>query len=295
VSFDVGHSLLQTPLVSSEASTIDSAPDRSARPRVIVVVAARDEAVRIGETLSALVLAAPGARVWVADDGSRDATARIAGLAGARVVHSARGTGKGGAVTAAARAALAHLAATPEAPAAGAGAEGEARAAGRTGAADGEARAAGRTGAADGEGEPVFLLCDADLEQSARELGALVDAVAAGGADVAVGVFATRAGGGLGLALGFARWAIRRRCGLHTRAPISGQRALSAGALGDVLPFAHGYGMEVGMTIDAVRAGHRVIELELDLAHRASGRTAAGFAHRARQLADVARAYCARA
>jgi hypothetical protein len=64
--------------------------------------------------------------------------------------------------------------------------------------------------------------------------------------------------------------------------------------LGDVLPFAHGFGMEVGMTIDAVRAGHRVVEIELDLAHRASGRTLGGFAHRARQLRDSMRAYRAR-
>jgi hypothetical protein len=61
-----------------------------------------------------------------------------------------------------------------------------------------------------------------------------------------------------------------------------------------VLPFAGGFGMEVGMTIDAVRAGHRVLEVALDLTHRATGRTPAGFAHRARQLVDFARAYAAR-
>ena len=48
-----------------------------------------------------------------------------------------------------------------------------------------------------------------------------------------------------------------------------------------MLPFAHGFGMEIGMTIDAVRAGHRLVEIELDLSHRASGRTLGGFAHRA--------------
>jgi glucosyl-3-phosphoglycerate synthase len=69
---------------------------------------------------------------------------------------------------------------------------------------------------------------------------------------------------------------------------------LRAGVLEDVLPFARGFGMEVGMTIDAVRAGHRVVEIELELAHRATGRTLAGFAHRGRQLADFARAYLAR-
>jgi len=140
----------------------------------------------------------------------------------------------------------------------------------------------------------VFVLCDGDLGDSAAELVALADAVARGDAELAVGAFATRIGGGFGLALAFARWAIRRRCGLQTRAPISGQRALGEQALRDVLPFAHGYGMEVGMTIDAVRAGHRVLEIELELTHRASARTLAGFAHRARQLADFARVYVSR-
>ena len=62
-----------------------------------------------------------------------------------------------------------------------------------------------------------------------------------------------------------------------------------------MLPFAPGFGMELGMTIDAARAGHRVIEVELDLSHRATGRTAAGFAHRGRQLRDFVRAYRSRA
>jgi hypothetical protein len=64
--------------------------------------------------------------------------------------------------------------------------------------------------------------------------------------------------------------------------------------LAELLPFAGGFGMELGMTVDAVRAGRRVLELELDLEHHATRRTPAGFAHRARQLRDCARAYRAR-
>jgi hypothetical protein len=141
----------------------------------------------------------------------------------------------------------------------------------------------------------VFVLCDGDLADSAAALGALVGTVARGEADVAVAAFATRVGGGVGLALSFARWAIRRRCGLQTSAPISGQRALSEAALRDVLPFADGFGMEIGMTVDAVRAGHRLVEVELDLSHRATGRTLAGFRHRGRQLIDFVRVYASRA
>jgi glycosyltransferase involved in cell wall biosynthesis len=231
-------------------------------PQTIAIVTAYNEAERIGATLAALARAFPDARVIVGDDGSGDRTAQIAGEAGAEVVRSERVIGKGGAATLAAQVAL--QAARP---------------------------AANERGE---ESAAVFLLCDGDLGDTAEELRALTSAVHRGEADVAVAVFARRVGGGFGLALGFARWAIRRRCGLATTAPISGQRALSQAALADVLPFAHGFGMEVGMTIDAVRAGHRVVEIELDLSHRASARTLAGFAHRGAQLSDFVRAYLAR-
>jgi hypothetical protein len=140
----------------------------------------------------------------------------------------------------------------------------------------------------------IFVLCDGDLGDSAAALAALVDTVARGEADLAVAAFATRVGGGIGLALGFARWAIRRRCGLQTTAAISGQRALSQDALQDVLPFAERFGMEIGMTIDAVRAGHRLVEVEVEVEHRATGRTLAGFAHRGRQLSNFVRVYRSR-
>jgi len=229
--------------------------------RTLVVVTARNEGERIGATLAALASGLPDAPLFLADDGSTDATAEIARDAGACLVRSARAIGKGGAATLAAREALR------------------------------EARAHG----GDRGAESIVLLCDGDLGESAARLGPLVHAVRSGQADLAVAAFKRRAGGGLGLAVAFARWAIRRRCGLRLKAPISGQRALRARVLSDVLPFAPGFGMELGMTIDAARAGHRVIEVELDLSHRATGRTAAGFAHRGRQLRDFVRAYRSRA
>ena len=101
----------------------------------------------------------------------------------------------------------------------------------------------------------------------------LVEAVQQGECDLAVAAFSRRVGGGFGFALGFARWAIRRRCGLETEAPISGQRAMRVEVLRAALPFARAYGMEIGMTVDAVRAGYSLREYELDLEHRATGGT----------------------
>ncbi len=140
----------------------------------------------------------------------------------------------------------------------------------------------------------LILLCDADLGASAAELAPLVDAVARGECDLAVAAFGRRVGGGFGVALGFARWAIRRLCGFEAEAPISGQRAMRVDVLRAVLPFARGYGMEIGMTVDATRAGYRVGEYGLDLSHRATGRTLSGFLHRGRQLLDFGRVYRAR-
>ena len=145
------------------------------------------------------------------------------------------------------------------------------------------------------DGDPgLLLLCDGDLGASARELPRLVEAIERGDGDFAVASFARRVGGGFGIALGFARWAIRRRAGIEPEAPISGQRALRPEVARAVLPFARGFGMETAMTIDATRAGFRLVEVELELEHRATGRTAAGFLHRFRQLVDILRVYAGR-
>src|SRR3954464_697991 len=81
----------------------------------------------------------------------------------------------------------------------------------------------------------LLLLCDGDLGESARQLPRLVEASERGGGDLAVGSFARRVGGGFGIALGFARWTIKRRAGIEPDAPISGQGALRRGG-GDAAP-----------------------------------------------------------
>ena len=244
------HSIFQTVPVMC-ASMSDMGGTIDRGPDVAVLVTARDEAQRIGATLAALRGAFPGARIVVADDASGDATPAIARAAGAEVVRAERPLGKGGAASLGAVALLS------------------------------------RTTASD---PPVVLLADGDLGASARGLTALVAAVADGRADVAVARFARRRGGGVGLARGVARAALRRLTGLELDAPLSGQRALRGEALACVVPFAPRFGMEVGMTVDAHRAGFRVLEVPVDLEHRATGATARGFAHRARQLRDLAAA-----
>lgn len=202
-----------------------------------VLVAARDEEARIGDTVAALRRRFPDAVVVVADDGSRDGTAAAAEHAGAHVLRLPH-RGKGQALT------LAERVAPPG----------------------------------------TLLLCDADLR---GDLGPLLDA----GGDLRVAAFAVRRGGGFGVAKRAARELIRRASGFEPREPLSGQRVVGPAARERIFPLAAGFGCESAMTADAVRAGLRVVEVELPLEHRATGRDLRGFLHRGRQLRDIALAF----
>jgi glycosyltransferase involved in cell wall biosynthesis len=237
----------------SAAEPVPAAEADPDEPERVAVVAARNEADRIGATIAALKGASPGISVFVADDASDDGTADVALVAGATVISRGRPHGKGGNMTAACEAALDGLPL-----------------------------------------ETTVLLCDGDLGDSAARLTPLLEAVEAGRADLAIAVFSRKVGGGVGAAKGAARWAIRRASGFEASEPISGQRAMAASTLRALLPFAPSYGMETAMTIDAVRAGYRVAEVEADLSHRATGRTLGGFVHRGRQLRDILAAYLSR-
>src|SRR5690606_19347677 len=103
---------------------------------VVVLVAARNEADRIGGTLEALGRALPGAKILVADDASEDGTAEVAMVGGAEVIRRGKPHGKGANMTAAAYAAL---------PLAGPALDG-----------------ADPVGSGAAEHGPVFLLCDGD-------------------------------------------------------------------------------------------------------------------------------------
>lgn len=202
-----------------------------------ILVAARDEEERIGATVLALRARFPGAEVLVADDGSRDGTARAAEEAGARVCRLPR-RGKGQALAVAER----------DAP-------------------------PGR-----------LLLCDADLD---GDLGPLVESEA----DLAIAVFAEKQGGGLGIVKRTAWELIRLGARRDLREPLSGQRALSPAARARCFPPAAGFGAEARMTLDALRGGLEVEEIELPLRHRATGRDLRGFLHRGRQLRDLVLAF----
>ncbi|MFN8051382.1 MAG: glycosyltransferase [Acidimicrobiales bacterium] len=136
----------------------------------------------------------------------------------------------------------------------------------------------------------VYLLVDADLAHTAVHTVALLDPVLDGRADMAIAAFPPAGGlGGFGIVKRATRRVIASECGYEAREPLSGQRAVRGDLLRS-LPPASRFGLEVAMTIDAVRLGARVVEVELPLDHAHTGRTLAGFRHRGGQAVDIARA-----
>ncbi len=233
-------------------------------PGIAVIIPAKDEARRIGATVHA-ARGLPGADlVVVVDDGSTDRTSEVALEAGARVLRHNRNRGKGAAM--------------------------------ETGA-EGVRLIEEHEEGADGIRPPRHLLfLDADLEASAAGAAPLVEPVVEGKADMAIALFpATRLRlGGHGFVVRLARGGVRRATGWEPEQPLNGQRCITRAAFEAARPLAPGFGVETGLTIDVLRAGLRVIEVEVPLEHRATGTDLRAQLHRAHQFVDVLRALAAR-
>lgn len=137
---------------------------------------------------------------------------------------------------------------------------------------------------------PIVVFLDADLGETAAEGHLLIKPILEGEADLTVAQFPpARKRGGFGLVKGLARRAISRAGGDVMVSPLSGQRAMRREVMLALLPFASGYGIELGMTLRALKKGYRVLEVPTNMYHSETGRDLKGFVHRGKQFWDVAR------
>jgi hypothetical protein len=132
----------------------------------------------------------------------------------------------------------------------------------------------------------VYVLADAGLADgggvaAVEAVQAVAAPVLAGEADMAVGVVPPAGGWERRLA----RWGVRRATGREVRAPLSGLRAVRASVLRQAEP-AERSGFEVGLTIDAVRSGASVVEVDVGTGHDQPPPDTT-FPGQARQAADV--------
>ena len=222
--------------------------------QVVVVIPALNEEHRIEATVSSAATIPGVGAVVVTDDGSTDRTAAVAGDAGAVVVRHPSRRGKAAAMVTGAREAV--TAGFPTAP---------------------------------------LLFLDADLEATAATAAPLVEPVVAGLADMTIAILPkTTPGGGHGFVVRIATRGIERATGWTPTQPLSGQRCITRALFDAVQPLARGFGVETGLTIDALRRGAKVIECEVPITHRVTGTSWRDQRHRARQYRDVWLALAAR-
>ncbi|MFW7415434.1 glycosyltransferase [Demequina sp. SO4-18] len=139
----------------------------------------------------------------------------------------------------------------------------------------------------------AILLLPGGLGHHAIGAAPLVPAVTEHVADLAIAL--TEASGkATGASSKAARRAIERASGWVPAEPLGPIRCLTRDALEAAIPMAHGSGLEVGMTIDVLRAGLTVTEVECDIRHKPPSGGARSAPARATQYRDVMMAVTAR-
>lgn len=135
---------------------------------------------------------------------------------------------------------------------------------------------------------PLLALVDADLGSSALEIARIMEPVVADRVDMAIAVFPPRSGkGGFGIVKKFSRIGLFLLSRQKFVEPLSGQRVLPARLLLDMKKPPRGFGLEVALTLEALRRGYRVAEVPAPMRHRERGRDLLSFLHRGRQFMAV--------
>ncbi|WP_282935723.1 glycosyltransferase family 2 protein [Paenibacillus sp. RC67] len=134
----------------------------------------------------------------------------------------------------------------------------------------------------------ILVFLDADLGMTAEWFPSLIEPLTSGQSDMVIARLpAVSQKSGFGLVKNLAKQGVYRLSGFEPSAPLSGQRAVHREVLERIGRLSGGFGVEVGLTIDAVKLGYRVAELPIPFAHRVSGRDIGGWLHRGKQLYAV--------
>jgi GT2 family glycosyltransferase len=129
----------------------------------------------------------------------------------------------------------------------------------------------------------ILLLLDADLEKSAALSKKLVAPLWEREADMTIAVFPPTKNSGYGLVKRFATWGIFTQTGTRLLSPLCGQRAIRKEAFEKCYKGDRGFGIEVGLSLDFLKAGYQIKEIEVPFSHRETGKNIAGFIHRIKQ------------
>lgn len=133
-----------------------------------------------------------------------------------------------------------------------------------------------------------LVLVDGDLGKTSVEIEKLIYPVINNEADVTIAKFPKALKkGGFGFVKRLAKNGVYMYTGEKLDTTLSGQRVYKKDVINSIYYIPNRYGIEVAMTVGALRNGFSIKEVEVNMRHRETGRTFKDFVHRGKQFFDI--------
>lgn len=134
----------------------------------------------------------------------------------------------------------------------------------------------------------IIVFLDGDLDASGKDIDRLVEPILNNECDVTIARFSrAKKKGGFGLVKSLAKNGVKYFTDQEIECTLSGQRAFKTEVLQNIEKIPSKYGVEVGMTIDILKSGFTIKEVDVEMGHRETGRDLRGFIHRGKQFYQI--------
>jgi len=134
----------------------------------------------------------------------------------------------------------------------------------------------------------IVVFLDGDLDASHKDIDKLIEPIMKKDCDVTIAKFPpAKKKGGFGFVKLLAKKGIKHYTNKDIDCGLSGQRAFRTYVLKNLKEIPSKYAVEIGMTIDILKSGYVIKEIEVEMGHRETGRDIKGFIHRGKQFYQI--------
>ncbi len=133
-----------------------------------------------------------------------------------------------------------------------------------------------------------LVLLDADLGESSSDVKKLIYPVLEDQADLTIAKFhSPTKKGGIGLVKLLSKYGVFLMTKKKINTVLSGQRVYRKEVIEDITYIPNNFGIEVAMTVGALKKDYIIKEINVSMTHRETGRNISGFIHRGKQFIDI--------
>lgn len=134
----------------------------------------------------------------------------------------------------------------------------------------------------------ILVLVDGDLGESSSEVEKLIYPVVNNESDVTIARFPRPSKkGGFGFVKKLAKYGVYMYTGKKIDTTLSGQRVYKKEVIDKITYIPDRFGIEVAMTVQTLKNGYNISEIDVNMRHRETGRSMNDFLHRGKQFWDI--------